>query len=531
MTQIKLSSDFEIIQKKVLEDKTFRKHLAREDAYWFFGIYFSHYIQYPSADLHREIFQLIQDEDIPIVAITAFRSSGKSTLCSLVLPIWAVIGRLQKKHIVIVCQTQQRAKETLANIRQEFETNELLRNDFNATEGKTDKWSENTIIVVKYNTRITVISVGESIRGMRHQQYRPDLIICDDLEDVPSCASTDNRKKLWQFVNGELIPAGDKNTKYVFIGNKVHNDSAMMKLKNAIELKKIKGVYKEYPLIDQQTKTIAWTGKFENQQAIDKLKFTYASEIDYLREQMLIILPDGDAIIKPEDIHYYDNLPLTPPDFFFLSIDQAYSEKNTADKTAIIVASFYELDDTIKIYIHQYPINQRFKVTDMIESIKQTMVSLGTHEVIRIFAESGSAQKGIVDMLAFSCLPVEGINVGSQDKKARLSMASPWIKNSIFLFPKTGCEELIDQLLYFGTERYDDLVDALTLSVIALMEIVKNRKNKITIVPTDGSMQDKAYKKAMGKLSSSFSNKEDWGDKEDAEMFRTLSHPKRYRHW
>ena len=170
-------------QEKLLDEiatnRSFRKELAMADINWFFTIYFSNYIKYESAPFHREMFSLITNEQNPIVAITAFRSSAKSTICSLVFPIWAIVGPLRKKNIVIVTLNQTRSEETLNNIKYEFETNDLLIEDFNPWQGKTNKWTENAIVIPKYDAMIKAVSVSEGIRGIRYKQHRPEIIICE----------------------------------------------------------------------------------------------------------------------------------------------------------------------------------------------------------------------------------------------------------------------------------------------------------------------------------------------------------------
>jgi len=47
-----------------------------------------------------------------------------------------------------------------------------------------------------------------------------------------------------------------------------------------------------------------------------------------------------------------------------------------------------------------------------------------------------------------------------KDKRARLRVAARYIKNGTVLFPRKGCEQLITQLLGFGGEKHDDLVDS-----------------------------------------------------------------------
>lgn len=467
------------IIKNIFSSRTFRKELAYKDITWFFTIYFSDYITYELADFQKEILSLITDEKIPNVVITSFRGSGKTTFCAEVLPIWAILGKWQLKFILIACQTQQRAGDALANIRSDLINLGLLVEDFRPREGKAEKWSENSIVIPKYGARITVVSVGESIRGIKHREHRPQIIICDDLEDVPSARSVENRDKVWQFVNGELIPTGDKNTRVIFIGNKVHNDSLMMRLTNKIESKNMSGVCRSYPLVDKGV--IAWPGKYLSIDEINELKKRYASEVDFLREQMLIILPDGNAIIKPKDINYYDNLPNQKPEFYFISIDPAFSLKKTSDFTAIIFGAIYRIDGQRKIYIFPNPINKRMEVNETIEETKKIISNFGSFAIVRIYAEGGSSQKSLIQMLQHEGINAEEIIPGGQDKHSRLNTSSPWIKNAVILFPREGADELINQVLYFETEKHDDLVDSLTLLVLALLEKDKSSSDPIAV--------------------------------------------------
>jgi len=467
------------IVKNIFSSRTFRKELAYKNITWFFTIYFSDYITYELADFQKEILSLITDEKIPNVVITSFRGSGKTTFCAEVLPIWAILGKWQLKFILIVCQTQPRARDTLANIRSDLMNLGLLVEDFRPREGKVDKWSENSIVIPKYGARITVVSVGESIRGIKHREHRPQIIICDDLEDVPSARSVENRDKVWQFVNGELIPTGDKNTRIIFIGNKVHSDSLMMRLIEEIKSGRMAGICRSYPLVKKGL--IAWPGKFLDKQAVDDLRKRYASKVDFLREQMLIILPDGNAIIKPKDIKYYDELPDQKPEFYFQSVDPAFSLKKTSDCTAIVFGAVYRINGQRRIYIFPYPINKRMEVSETITQAKKIISSFGPYAITRTYVEGGSSQKGLIQMFQHEGINAEEITPGGEDKHARLNTASPWIKNAIILFSREGAEELINQILYFETEKHDDLVDALTLLVLALLDKDRSPDNPVVV--------------------------------------------------
>jgi predicted phage terminase large subunit-like protein len=48
-----------------------------------------------------------------------------------------------------------------------------------------------------------------------------------------------------------------------------------------------------------------------------------------------------------------------------------------------------------------------------------------------------------------------------KDKRARLRVTARYIKTGVVKFPRKGAEQLITQLLGFGSEKHDDAVDAL----------------------------------------------------------------------
>lgn len=470
----RLTGSADDIIEKVLSDRQIRRAIASRDILWFFGLYFSDYIKYQTADFQIEILRLLQNEENKMLAIIAFRDSGKSTFCSLVLVIWSIIGTHQKKYILIVCQTEDRAQQALKNIRAKLEEMGMLLSDFGAFY-ENEEWNNNTLVVPKYGSRIMAVSISESIRGVRHREHRPGLIVCDDIEDVQSSRMKESRDKLWKFLNSELIPAGDKDARYIFIGNRVHKDSVMERLKIAIDEGRLNGAYREYPIAVNNRTT--WPGKYPSMKEVEQLRRSNASEIDFLREYYLMIVPEGDQIIFPEDIIRYDENEINSRNDFrlyLIAIDPAVSLRHTADKTAIIVAKVYGYGDKFKIYIQKYPVNKRLTFPEIIDEVKRIVSSFGKNLTYKIFVEGGSVQKGLAQLLQKEELHAEEVNVQGQDKRTRLSMTRYLLQKWVS-FPKTGTEELEIQMLGFGVERYDDLVDALTLLVI---QAVNNYKSK-----------------------------------------------------
>ena len=85
----------------------------------------------------------------------------------------------------------------------------------------------------------------------------------------------------------------------------------------------------------------------------------------------------------------------------------------------------------------------------------------------------------MIDFVKRRGVPAEGVSPGGNDKRARLISVSEFIKQKVE-FPRKGAEKLINQVLYFGIERHDDLVDALVILVLKVFE----QENKRFVIPS-----------------------------------------------
>src|ERR1700682_4804671 len=115
--------------RSISTDRTVRQNVTRESHLFFFLVYFPHYVKYEVAPFQEEIFELTQDVSKKLVCIVAFRGSAKSTIVTFSYTLWAILGKQNKKYVLIVCQTRAQAKQHMMNIRYELETNDLLKSD------------------------------------------------------------------------------------------------------------------------------------------------------------------------------------------------------------------------------------------------------------------------------------------------------------------------------------------------------------------------------------------------------------------
>ncbi len=456
--------DFNQIQLEVSKNKNFRRELCLQNHRWFFTVYLNNHIAYPSASFHTELFGLTEDDAIDFIVIVAFRGSAKSTIMSLSYPIWAMLGKLQKKHIVLISQTQNQARQILANIRDELENNQLLVEDFGPFQEDSSQWSANSLVITKFGTKITSVSTGESIRGIRHRNFRPDLIICDDVESMESVKTQEGRDKTFNWFTSDVIPAGDVNTKIIIIGNLLHEDALVRRIQDRINENKLKGVYKEYPLIGVDG-TPLWKGKFTSMEDIEQLEQKVGDTASFKREYMLQIVPNFDNVIHREWIHSYTEVPsYSSPRFMFgvIGVDLAISQKKSADKTSMVTVLVFGSNSDWKAYVLPNPINATLTFPETIQTIKALKAS--THISTKLCIEKVAYQEAVIQQLEKEGVSCEGITI-STDKRSRLAVTSAAIKSGLILFPPKNAEDLINQIVNFGTERHDDLVDAFSIAI------------------------------------------------------------------
>lgn len=450
----------------MVHDQNFRRKAARENFQLFFACYFGHYIKYPFADFHREMFRLAGDPNVKTLAIMGARNSAKSTILNTALSIWSLLGAPEKHCGVIASRTQQKSKQHFMNTRKELESNKLLRSDLGPFKTEESQWGS-TIELSKYDAQLTFASAEQSLRGIRHKQYRLDLLIVDDIEDNESVKTFDGRNQTYNWLTQDAIPAGElSQMRLVLLGTLLHEDSVMMRFKSEIEAKRRDGVYREYPLMDAAGK-ILWPGKYPNAVAIESERMRVGNDRAWAQEFLLRIVSDHERVVHPEWIHYEDSPAPTVANGFrgtFIGIDPAISEDKRAACTAIVTIRVFGWGDKMRIYVLPNPVNERmgmFKIVDRVKALVEEHTKYG---MVKIYSEDVAFQKALIEALQRNGYVVQGVKPKG-DKRERLSLISHQIKDGTIGFATRGNEELVMQVVNFGSEKYMDLVDALSMLV------------------------------------------------------------------
>lgn len=454
----------EQLADRMFKDRKVRRAITRQSHLLFFHFYFAHYVTYQTAPFHFELFQLTEDKSVKNLVVVAFRDSSKSTIMTTSYPLWAILGQEQKKFALILCQTRLQARSHMRNLKRELETNTLLKNDLGPFQEESDEWGAMSLVFSRLNARITAASTEQSIRGLRHNQYRPDVIIGDDLEDMASTRTHESRQKTFDWLMGEVLPAGSRHTRLILVGNYLHDDALLMRIRRKIEAGEMKGVFRSYPL-QSDDGTISWPGKYPDQKSIDELR-AEKGDAAFLREyQLKIISPEGQ-VIKREWIKKYDpDNPPTFPDYrgTIVGVDLAISQNDGADYTAMVAAKVYGYGKDLKIVILPVLVNEHLSSHETSRKIAALNEAFQVSRPVFFGVEIVSYQASLLELINPTEVSVEPITPGGQDKHAWLTLYAARIQTGMVLFPAQGGDLLINQLTGFGSERYDDLADAFTI--------------------------------------------------------------------
>jgi predicted phage terminase large subunit-like protein len=198
-------------------------------------------------EFHREIAALMDDvsnvHTNDKVAEAAPRSHAKSTYLSKAFPIREIVYR-KRKYEIIISETPAVSSANLDWISLQLKGNAKLRADFgplmsvkqqeNPKDNSSEfiAWEPREDGTKKLLTKVEAASTGQALRGRNWNGVRPDLIICDDLEDIKSNAATPElRRKLKDWFAQTVVPLGDprgKKTAFVYMGTTVHHEALLV---------------------------------------------------------------------------------------------------------------------------------------------------------------------------------------------------------------------------------------------------------------------------------------------------------------
>jgi hypothetical protein len=178
------------------------QHKAGNPDFWVaHQVLFEHRHAEPSPSFHAEIVETFHSSD-PGWVYLCFRNSGKSTLSEEGFILRALL-RLFGNALVLGFN-QQRAVERLEAIKHEMEANERLAAIFGDMRGQV--WQGQKITLTN-GVCLQAVASGQSLRGIKHYNFRPDCLLLDDVEGDVGASTPLEREATKKWFFGTVLPA------------------------------------------------------------------------------------------------------------------------------------------------------------------------------------------------------------------------------------------------------------------------------------------------------------------------------------
>lgn len=476
----------------------------------------------PSPACHREWWELCTSKD-RYVAIAAPRNHAKSTAITFAYTLAATLFR-ERKFALIVSDTEAQAVNFLALIKQELEENQDLIKLFALKlneKGQVQfaKESESDLIVeFSDGEKFRIIAKGseQKLRGLLWNGLRPDLIVCDDMENDEIVMNGDRRKKFKRWFYGALLPCRAQDGIVRYVGTILHMDSM---LENLMPVESDKQTVCE-PLKMYTTRRTLWKSVKYRAHSDDfgailwphrwpeaKLK---AEREDYIRQGLGDVYSQEYLNIPIDESTSYfrksDFLPVNEEDRkmglnYYITVDLAISEKQTADWSVFFIAG---VDENRRIQVRNV-MRERLdgkEIVDMLLSLNDV------YKPVAIGIEEGQISKAIGPFLYEamaqrnqfpSIYPLKHMG---KDKLARSRSIQARMRAKSVKFDKEGdwYQKFEDECIRFPRDKHDDQVDAFSYLGIMLDKLIE--------APTQVELQEEAYERELYESGNTFSGRD-----------------------
>lgn len=410
----------------------------------------------PTPDFHLDLWKLCCSKH-PRVAIAAPRGHAKSTAVTHSYVLANVLFR-NRSHVLIISDTEGQAKGFLGDIKMELLENEMLRKEFQVNELVKDTETEIVVSLGSDGHLFRIITKGseQKLRGLKWRGKRPDLIVCDDLENDEIVANPERREKFRKWFLGALLPCGADGAIFRVVGTILHFDSMLERLLNDTAWKTMR-----FGAHNEDFSEILWPEKFSKTdlEAIRAMYIAQGEPDTYAQEYLNIPISGSHSYFKKSDF-----LPIENPKEelnYYMACDLALTKHSRSDYCAFVVGGVNS-EGILKI------VNVVRDRMDTYEAV-QTIFRLYKNYTPQLVAiEGGVISKAIMPLFRAEmlrrgifipikeCPPTQDKRLRAQPIRARMRQHAVQFDTAAEWYPDFQAE-----LLVFDKGKNDDQVDAL----------------------------------------------------------------------
>lgn len=443
-------------------------------------------------------------DSAPLVAIAAPRGHAKSTAITFSYTLACMVFR-ERSYALIVSDTVSQSVLFLADIKRELLENEQLRSLFKIREFVKD--SEDDVIVVcddGYMFRIQAKGSEQKVRGLKWNNKRPDLIICDDLENDEIVLNKERREKFRRWFNGALLPCRSAKGIVRYVGTILHNDSLLERFMPPLHdrttvdtplkvyrhplAKKVSWKSVKYRAHNADFSEILWEANWPKSKLLATRESLVVQGLADLYSQEYLNNPIDESVayFKRQDL-----LPMQKEDFekyvnYYITADLAVSKESYSDYSVFLIAA---VDENRTIHIIDV-IRERLDGQEIVDCIID-LEKIYHPEVFGIEQMQVSQAIGPFlreQMILWNEYPnLEQMKHGGKDKIARSRSMQGRVRAHTVKVDKSRdwYPTFEDEICSFPRSKHDDQLDAFAWLGMLL--------DKVLEAPTQQERDDEDY--------------------------------------
>ena len=387
------------------------------------------------------------------------RGHAKSTHLDIFIPLWLMFQPKRLiSFLVIVGKSEDSAIRLLGDIQAELLHNQRIIADYGKQ--RTDATWQDGEFKTAAGVKFLAVGRGQSPRGLRDREARPDYIVIDDLDDDELCRNERRVRELTDWVKEALFGSLDVGRgRFIMVGNLISKNSVLNNIAatKGVTLSKVKAIDKNG--------NPAWPEKWTREEAQ-----AYRDFVGYRaweKEMMHNPIIDG-TIFRAEWIHYKRLPRLEKYDALVCYTDPSFRSTTANDYKACRlwgkIGTELHLIDT---FVRQATVSEMVRwLYDLHERTRQ-------HAAVLFYMEANFMQDIILDEFSTEGetrgyhLPIMPDRRKKPDKLQRIEAVSPlWERGLVFYNQalkdspdmQTGIEQTL--ALERGSRQHDDAPDA-----------------------------------------------------------------------
>lgn len=469
--QVQAFTDTSLMRKETPLEKEKRIRRLQSNYAAFCEYYFPHFLQLRdkttgevirtihNAPFHNQAAQKVKNTPNLKAVFMWPRGHAKSTHMDIFTPLCLMFQTKRLiNFMVVVGKSEDSAIRLLGDIQAELEYNQRIIADF-GTQKNAGDWQEGEF-KTKDGVKFLACGRGQSPRGLRDREARPDYIVIDDLDDDELCRNEKRVHDLTDWVKEALFGSLDVGRgRFIMVGNLISKTSVLFNLAHT------KGVFlSKIVAVDSDGEPV-WREKWTKDEA--KAYADFVGFRAWNKEMMHNPIKDG-TIFRHDWIHYKKVLPLNKYDQLICYTDPSFKSTTVNDYKASrfwgkIGTEFHLID----CYVRQDTVG------GMVRWLYNLYESLPEDVTVSFFMEANFLQDTILDEFTEEGnrrgyqLPITGDKRKKPDKLQRIEAISPlWERGFVFyneaLKDSPDMEVGIEQTLSLerGSRVHDDAPDA-----------------------------------------------------------------------